>query len=118
MQIRRIVWNILFCYVAGVWWVRWVCGEDQDPGPHATATIMPVLSMDTLIRLRRAVKDAVEDTTGENKDTAGDTDAVTDTSVKETGTGGPDETSQMDKMKEGMMNLIDKIPCEYMNKIR
>lgn len=69
---------------------------------------MPVLSMDVLQRLRRAVEDSTEPAVVK-EDKGGDS-SVTDASVDETGTSGPTGPTQLDKMKDGMMNLIDKIP--------
>jgi len=70
--------------------------------------LMPVLSMDVLQRLRRAVEDSTEPAVVK-EDKGGDS-SVTDASVDETGTSGPTGPTQLDKMKDGMMNLIDKIP--------
>lgn len=71
---------------------------------------MPVLSMDTLHRLRRAVEDANTEVPGAAGDGA-DAAAVTEAPPADAaGTEGPAESTQLDKVKDGVMNIIDKIP--------
>ena len=80
---------------------------------------MPVLNMDTLLRLRRVAETAADpaaaaaaDVTETAKvvDAADAAQSVTEGSV-DTGTvaAGP---SQLDQMKDQMMNILDKIPCK------
>jgi synaptotagmin-1 len=72
---------------------------------------MPVLSLDVLARLRRAVADVVADTTegGAGTELAAAPDGVTEANF-EAGTSGPQGPSNFDKVKDQMMSLIEKIP--------